>query len=162
MDVNSSAGDGRLSLNVSNPGLGYISPPQIFIDNFGTNGSGLNINITQDLIDPATGELTGLNIVSPGSGYTSPPKIRIEGGFPEIDASGQPGSARAEAFCYQDNCPTPDDQGNPRGLPALERIEVVSRGSGCLQPPDVMISHPAEGAEAVATVSPQPTEEALR
>ena len=67
-------------VEISNPGLGYISPPQIFIDNFGTNGSGLNINITQDLIDPATGELTGLNIVSPGSGYTSPPKIRIEVG----------------------------------------------------------------------------------
>ena len=54
VDVNTSAGDGRLSVSLdpNNPGLGYLSPPKVIVDNFGTNGTGFDCNITQDLIDP--------------------------------------------------------------------------------------------------------------
>ena len=166
VDINTSAGDGRLSVSLdpNNSGLGYLSPPKVVIDNFGTNGTGFDCNISQDLIDPVTGELLGINITSVGSGYTIPPKIRLEGGFPTIEASGTPGTARIESLCIpspidnQQLWPqhtSPDENGHLRRPPGIETIEVVTRGSGYLEPPGVLISHPtAEGAEAVAVMRP--------
>ena len=77
-DLNSSASNGSLVLTLQNPGFGYTTPPKVVIDSLGTNGSGLDFNITQSNIDPSTGEIIGFNLKSAGTGYTSAPKIRLE------------------------------------------------------------------------------------
>ena len=151
-EVNATAGDGSLSLKDFYAGYGYAQPPKVVIDNFGTGGFGLELKVDEDFIDPITGEILDINITSLGSGYLTPPRIRLEEGFPTIEASGIPGSAEASGFTP---ATSPDDQGNPRNPPGLASIRVLNPGSGYLQPPEVLISHPtAEGAEAVATLQP--------
>ena len=164
VDINTSAGDGRLSvLDPNNSGLGYISPPKIVIDNFGTNGTGFDCNISQDLIDPVTGELLGINITSVGSGYTIPPKLGWKVDFPQLKHLERlalhelnlciPSPIDNQQLWPQ--CTSPDENGHLRRPPGIETIEVVTRGSGYLEPPGVLISHPtAEGAEAVAVMRP--------
>ncbi|MFL2927322.1 MAG: hypothetical protein ACJZ72_01860 [Opitutales bacterium] len=144
-------GDG-LSFTISNPGFGYITPPKVVIDNFGTGGTGASFIIKQSEIDSLTGEIKSNDQNVSGAGYTSLPSVRLEGGFPFIEASGVPGLAEATGTTI---VTSPDDAGNRREVPGLASIGVVSRGSGYLQPPTVMISHPtAEGAEAVVTLRP--------
>ena len=76
--------------------------------------------------------------------------ISIEGGFPFIEASGVPGLAVATGTTP---ATSPDDQGNPRDPPGLATIGILSRGSGYLQPPNVVIFTLPQKA-AVATIRP--------
>ena len=141
-----------LTFNLSNSGYGYVSPPKVVIDNFGTGGTGASFSILQSDIDSLTGEIKNIQSATGGSGYTSLPQIRLEGGFPYIEASGIPARAVATAAISP---PSPDDDGRPRAAPGLTSIGVVSRGSGYSDVPVVQISHPtAEGALAVAVMGP--------
>ena len=152
-----------LSFNLISPGFGYVSPPKVIIDNFGTGGTGASFEILANDIDDLTGEIGKISNIFNGTGYQAIPEIRLEGGFPSMDASGEPGSARALSVQGFQNDPinrwpaftSPDEEGNVRRPPGLQSIQVISRGSGYNEPPSVLISHPtAEGAQAVATMRP--------
>ncbi len=105
-----------LTFTLSNPGYGYVSPPKVVIDNFGTGGTGASFSILQSDIDSLTGEIKNIQSASGGSGYTSLPQIRLEGGFPFIEASGVP----ERLLLLVQYAPTsPDDAGNRRDPPGL-------------------------------------------
>ena len=153
-----------LSFKLTSPGFGYVSPPKVVIDNYGTGGSAAGFEILGSDIDNLTGEILNISNVFNGLSYQSLPEIRLEGGFPQIDAAGEPGTARATSVTLIPVPDTParynlytsvDEEGNIRKPPGLATIGITSRGSGYNEPPGVLISHPtAEGAQAVASMRP--------
>ena len=144
--------DNTLSFELISPGFGYISPPKVVIDNFATGGTGASFEILANDIDDLTGEILKISNIFNGSNYQTLPEIKLEGGFPPIDASDEPGSARATGVTI---VTSPDEEGNRRDPFGLDTIAVVNPGSGYLQAPSILISHPtAEGAEAVASMRP--------
>ena len=75
------------SINLVSPGYGFVTAPEVRIDNFGTGGSGASAVATIDAISKT---VTGITVTSPGTGYTSAPKIFIEKGFASNESTGSP------------------------------------------------------------------------
>ena len=72
---------GKLTFTLTNSGFGYVSPPKVIIDNFGTGGTGASFEILPTDIDSLTGEIGAINLISGGSGYTSLPRVRFFRGW---------------------------------------------------------------------------------
>lgn len=72
-DATCSSGRRITSINISNAGSGYTSPPSISFTGGTVHVAGsFTVNMTT-----VTGVITGINVTNPGSGYTSAPAITL-------------------------------------------------------------------------------------
>ncbi|TVR48626.1 MAG: hypothetical protein EA425_14010 [Puniceicoccaceae bacterium] len=79
------------NIEVTSPGSGYTSSPEVTI--VGGGGSGAT---ARAVIDTGTGELVQIDVINPGSGYTTPPTVEISGG------GGSGATAIAEVWRHSD------------------------------------------------------------
>ncbi len=67
-----------LSVQLTNAGAGYTTPPIVLFNNIGTGGSGAAATAT--ITSPPPGVVSTVTVTSPGSGYTSAPTVSFSGG----------------------------------------------------------------------------------
>jgi hypothetical protein len=67
------------SINLTNPGSGYTSAPDVSFTGGGGSGATATAVIDGDSTSPTHGQITGINIVNGGS-YLTAPKVMITGG----------------------------------------------------------------------------------
>jgi len=87
------AGDGVVSIPISDGGSGYLTPPIVQID---TSGLGAGATAVAQ-INPATGVLTNIAITSSGYGYGAAPNVNLIGGGATIPAALNPATMAAVA-----------------------------------------------------------------
>jgi FtsP/CotA-like multicopper oxidase with cupredoxin domain len=128
------------SINVSNGGSGYTSPPSIVFNNTGTGGTG-----AAAVANVSNGVLLSVLVTNGGSGYSSAPTISFSGGGTGAAAAavlaGQPGEMftenRATLHLHGGNTPwisdgTPHQWTTPQG-----ELTSYSRGASVSFVPDM-------------------------
>ncbi len=150
-------------ITVTDPGIGYTSPPSITITGGGGAGATASASIT--------GVLSGISLTNGGSGYTSPPQVFITGGggtgaTAVTTIGGQsvvtgitinnPGAGYTSAPTITfSGGGTPSAQATAIAVISgtVSGITIVSRGTGYTSPPTIVFSGGGATTQAQATAT---------
>jgi hypothetical protein len=109
-----------MTINVTNPGAGYTSPPAVVI----TGGGGSGATATSTV---SAGNVTSVTVTNPGTGYTSAPTVTLNGG------GGAGATATAAITNSVASSPSQTVTIVNTGAAPLHITSVTPSGAGCAQ-----------------------------